>query len=63
MIYAFVRFIRPRRWRPTPIRKLTVDNGLSKVYLLLSQQANGQYDIDAVTHPWRHRALESIFPH
>ena len=31
--------------------KLTVDNGLSKVYLLLSQQANGQYDIDAVTHP------------
>lgn len=30
---------------------LTIDNGLSRVYLLLSRQADGNYDIDAVTHP------------
>lgn len=29
----------------------TVDNGLSKVYLLLTKQDNGEYDIDAVTYP------------
>jgi len=28
-----------------------VDNGLSRVYLLLSKQDNGEYDIDAVTYP------------
>lgn len=31
--------------------KFTVDNGLSKVYLLLTKQDNGEYDIDAVTYP------------
>ncbi len=31
--------------------RLTIDNGLSRVYLLLSRQADGNFDIDAVTHP------------
>ena len=30
---------------------LVVDNGISKAYLLLTKQADGRYDIDAVSHP------------
>lgn len=30
---------------------LTIDNGLSRAYLLLSRQQDGTFDIDAITHP------------